>query len=471
MLDGGAELRSGLAAKAGRRIRSVPQPAPEKSTKAGAGARDRGMSTSCRYVLSQRLPVPDARRGSIGTFVGREKRAEGRHNGRMSSDAVTILGQVDFRSDRRLFGIKREDRFAHVYIIGKTGTGKSTLLEGMALQDLAHGNGFALIDPHGDLAERVGARVPPSRHADLAYLNAADPAQPWGYNPLRHVGPQYIALAASGLMEVFKKMWSDAWGVRMEHILRNVLMALLEQPAATMHDVLRTFSDKTYRRAVARSLRNDTVRHFLEHEYEKFSFGYRADGIASIQNKVGAFLADPMLNRILTAPKQELRVRQIMDEGKVLIVNLAKGRIGDDSSSLLGGLLVTTIGLAAYTRADIPAGVRRDFFVYIDEFQSFTTLALANMLSELRKYRVGFTIAHQYLHQLEPEIRHAVLGNAGTLISFRLGAEDAPYVSREFQARFEDTDLVQLPNHHIYLKLMIDGMPSLAFSAATSPPE
>lgn len=385
----------------------------------------------------------------------------------MAGEEIIRLGKVDFRDDNRIFGIKTEDRFSHIYIIGKTGTGKSTLLESMALQDLQRGNGFALIDPHGDLVERIAARIPPSRQSDVIYLNAADPSQPYGYNPLRHVRPEHTALAASGLMEVFKKMWPDAWGVRMEHILRNVLMALLEQPQATMHDILRVFSDGAFRKQVARSLRNEPVRRFLEKEFEKFSFGYRADGVAPIQNKVGAFLADPLLNRILTAPREDLHVRQIMDTGQVLLVNLAKGRIGEDSSSLLGGLLVTTIGLAAYTRADTPAPKRRDFFVYIDEFQSFTTLALANMLSELRKYRIGFTIAHQYLHQLEPDVRHAVLGNAGTIISFRVGAEDAPYLAREFQARFREIDLIQLENYHVYLKLMIDGMPSKPFSAET----
>ncbi len=380
---------------------------------------------------------------------------------------VTFLGKVDFRNDQRVFGIKREDRFAHVYVIGKTGSGKSTLLEGMALQDLENGNGFALIDPLGDLAERLSSRIPDWRRNDVIYLNAADRGLTWGYNPLRHVPPEYIALAASGLMEVLKKMWPDAWGVRMEHILRNVLMALLEQPAATMHDILRIFSDKEFRARVARSLKNQSVRRFLENEYEKFSPSYRVDATAPIQNKVGAFLADPMLDRMLTAPKQELRVRQIMDRGQVLIVNLAKGRIGDDSSSLLGGLLVTTIGLAAYTRADTPPDRRRDFFVYVDEVQSFTTLALANMLSELRKYRVGFTIAHQYLQQLSPEIRHAVLGNIGTIISFRVGAEDAPYLAKEFQDEFDQMDLIQLANYRAYLKLMIDGSPTRPFSAAT----
>lgn len=383
------------------------------------------------------------------------------------STDVTYLARTDFRNDRRLFGIKREDRFSHVYIIGKTGTGKSTLIEAMALQDLERGNGFALVDPHGDLVERVATLIPSDRQSDVLYINAADPAQPYGYNPLRRVRPDRIALAASGMMEVFKKMWPEAWGVRMEHILRNVLMALLEQPRATLHDVLRVISDSKYRKSIAASLENETVRTFLQKEFERFTFGYRADGIAPIQNKVGAFLADPILNRILTAPEHDLHIRQLMDEGKILLVNLAKGRIGEDSSSLLGGLLVTTIGLAGYSRADIEPGKRPDFFVYIDEFQSFTTLAMANMLSEMRKYRLGFVVAHQYMHQLELDVRHAILGNAGTIIAFRVGAEDAPYLTREFNDLFEQSDFLQLPNYSIYVKLMIDGTPSRPFSGRT----
>jgi len=381
-------------------------------------------------------------------------------------NAVTCIGQIDHRSDRRLFGIKTEDRFLHTHIIGQTGTGKSTLLGNMAAQDLAARNGFALIDPHGDLVDRLQhAAVCAGR--DVIYLNATDPDQPYGYNPLRHVRPDRIPLAASGLLEVFKKMWNDAWGVRMEHILRNALYALLEQKNATLSDIPRLFRDGTYRRAIAASLKNEPVRIFWEKEFERYSFAYRADGVASIQNKIGAFLADPVMRRILTEPKEAISLRHIMDEGKVLLVNLGKGRIGEDSSALLGGLLVTTIGLAAYSRADIAPAERRDFFVYVDEFQSFTTLAVANMLSELRKYRVGLTMAHQYLQQLEPEIRHAVLGNAGTLISFRVGAEDAGYISKEFNERFEVGDLLNLSNRHIYLKLMIDGQPSPPFSATT----
>jgi type IV secretory pathway TraG/TraD family ATPase VirD4 len=388
----------------------------------------------------------------------------------MDAGHVIHFARADFRNDNRPFGIKDEDRFLHVYVIGKTGTGKSTLLETMALQDLERGSGFALIDPHGDLVARIAARVPSSRQDEVIYLNATDSTQPYGYNPLRHVSEDRIALAASGMMDVFKKMWPDAWGVRMEHILRNVLMALLEQPDATLHDVLRIFTDGEFRKRIAKSLRNETVRTFLLKEFERFSFGYRADGTAPIQNKVGAFLADPMLNRILTAPKKDLHIRRIMDQGQVLLVNLAKGHIGEDSSSLLGGLLVTTIGLAAFSRADTPSAERRDFFVYIDEFQNFTTLALANMFSEMRKYRVGFTVAHQYLNQLEPDVRHAVLGNTGSIISFRVGVEDAPYLVREFHERFGEIDLLQLPNYRVYLKLMIDGTPSKPFSASTLAP-
>jgi type IV secretory pathway TraG/TraD family ATPase VirD4 len=388
----------------------------------------------------------------------------------MRKDDVTRFASIDFRNKEAVFGIKDEDRFAHIYIIGKTGTGKSTLLETMALQDLERGHGFALIDPHGDLVERLAARIPASRQSDVIYFNIPDPAQPFGYNPLRQVREEFISLAASGFMEVLKKMWSEAWGVRMEHILRNALFALLERPDATLHDVLRLLSDHKYRKTIAASIRNETVQTFFEKEFERFSFGYRTDGVAPIQNKIGAFLADPLINRILTAPKKDLHIRKIMDEGKVLLVNLSKGRIGEDSSALLGGLLVTTIGLAAFSRADTPSPSRRDFFVYVDEFQSFTTLAVVNMFSELRKYRVAFTVANQYLNQLESEVRHAVLGNAGSIISFRVGAEDAPYFEREFVERFEQIDLMQLANHHIYLKLMIDGMPSKPFSAVTLAP-
>ena len=386
-------------------------------------------------------------------------------------ERITFIGQVDFRNDRRRFGIKQEDRLLHTYVIGKTGTGKSTLLGHMAKQDLLAGGGFTLIDPHGDLVEQLYREAVSLGRSDVIYLNATDPAQPYGYNPLRKVRKDRIPLAASGLLEVFKKMWSDAWGVRMEHILRNALYALLEQNEATLLDIPRLFSDRKFRRHVAASVTNEPVRLFWEKEFDRYSFAYRADGVASIQNKLGAFLSDPVMRRILTEPREMISQRRIMAQGGVLLVNLGKGRIGEDSAAILGGLLVTTIGLAAYSRADSLPEERRDFALYIDEFQTFTTLAVANMLAELRKYRLGMVMAHQYLHQLEPEIRHAVLGNAGTLISFRLGAEDAAYIERELGGRFEARDLLGLENRHMYVKLMIDGQPSKAFSATTIGPD
>lgn len=394
-----------------------------------------------------------------------------RHPFCMSNEHVLHLGEIDFRGERRPFGIRNEDRFSHMVIIGKTGVGKSTLLASMASQDLSEGRGFALIDPHGDLAEELAVRAAATRREDVTYFDPADPKQPYGYNPLRHVRPEFMSLAASGLMEVLKKMWADAWGVRMEHILRNALLALLEQQNATLSDVLRLLSDRTFRKRIAATLHNETVRSFFRDEFDRFTFGYRADGIAPIQNKIGAFLAHPLVRRVLTEPKQDLSARRIMDAGSVLLVNLSKGRLGEDSAALLGGLLVTTLGLAAFSRADIPAPERRDFYVYVDEFPSFTTLALVNMFAELRKYRVAFTVVAQYVYQMTPEIRRAVFGNVGSLVSFRIGAEDAPYIAREFNGQFSEIDLLQLPNHRIYVKFMVDGAPSKPFSARTFPPK
>jgi hypothetical protein len=388
----------------------------------------------------------------------------------LSPDTVTYFARVLFRHHRWRFGIKRRDRLSHVYIIGKTGTGKSTLLETLMSKDIARGEGFTLLDPHGDLVERVRQAIPPHRRQDLVYFDVTDPRQPYGYNPLKRVAPEKRSLAASGMLEVFHKTWGErAWGQRMEHILRNTLLLLLEQPEATLADILRLYRDAAFRKACAERCRNRQVREFWLCEFPKYG-RFAAEAVAPIQSKVSAFLSDPTLCRVLTRPEQPLQIRKIIDEGKILLVNLSKGRLGEDSASLLGGLLVTTIGLAAFSRAEIPEAERRAHWFYVDEFQSFTTLSLANMLSELRKYRVGMTLAHQYLHQLDPDIRHAVLGNAGTLISFRLGAEDAAIIAREFEPKFAGVDVLNLPNYHIYLKLLVDGEPSKSFSAVTLAP-
>src|SRR5690242_20371258 len=310
------------------------------------------------------------------------------------NETPSFFARTNFRNKGIPVGIKQADRLSHMYVIGKTGTGKSTLLETLAMQDIAHGRGMMLIDPHGDLAERVARAVPAQRRQDLMYFNVPEPAQPFGYNPLKHVREDKIPLAASGLMEAFEKMWPDAWGVRMEHVLRNALLALLEQSDSTLPDILRLLNDKEYRTAIVDRLRNDQVQRFWRDEYDHYPPRLKAEAIAPIQNKVGAFLADPTLRRILTSPDRPIHFRRIMDEGKILIVNLARGQVGEDTASLLGALLITTVALAAFSRAEVHETQRRPFFVYLDEFQSFTTRSIATMTAELRNYTFGCVASH-----------------------------------------------------------------------------
>ena len=380
---------------------------------------------------------------------------------------VITIGRTNFRNSHRLFGIAQPDRRHHMYIIGKTGTGKSTLLETMIGQDMAAGQGLALFDPHGDLVERVLAAVPESRESDLIYFNVPDTAQPLGFNPLERVVPAKRALAAAGMLEVFKKIWSESWGPRLEHILRNGLLVLMDQPESTLADLLRLLDDPDFRKRAARRTGNAQVRRFWLDEYESYPSRFRSEAIAPLQNKVGAFLANPTLQAILTQPRSSFDLRRVMDEGRVLLVNLAKGKIGEDAAGLMGALLVSSIGLAALSRADVPEAERRDFFVYLDEFQSFTTLGLATMLSELRKYRVSLVLAHQYLTQLDEKVLDAVLGNAATIIAFRVGGEDAEVLEKEFFPQFRAADLSSLPNYNIYLKLMVRGAVSRPFSGET----
>jgi hypothetical protein len=383
------------------------------------------------------------------------------------AEAVSYFAYTNHRRPFVRFGIKQADRLSHLYLVGKTGVGKSSLIEVLAGEDLAAGRGFALVDPHGDLVERVSKRVPNAASDRVTYLNVPDPIQPFGYNPVRRVRDDLVPLAASGLIETFRKLWPLAWGVRMEHVLRNSVYALLERDGSTLPDLLRLYADKCFRKALVAGIRNQVVKRYWTHEFENYPPRLQAEAVAPIQNKLGALLADPTLYSVLVAPAVDVRFRTLMDEGGILLVNLAKGRLGEDATLLLGGLLVSTLGLAAFSRANVAPAARRPFFIYVDEFQNFTTLAFVGMMSELRKYGVGLTLANQHLAQLEPDIRHSVLGNAGTLIAFRVGAEDAAYLAREFQPTFGVLDLLNLPNRHIYLKLMIDGAPSAPFSATT----
>jgi len=378
---------------------------------------------------------------------------------------VSYFARSNFRNKKTLIGIREIDRLSHCYIIGKTGVGKSTLLETMAHQDMAVGRGFALIDPHGDLVERIACNVPMEQRARVVYLDATDPHQPYGYNPLRRVRQDKIPLAVSGLLETLRKLWPDAWGVRMEHVLRNSLYALFERDGSTLPDILQLYSDENYRKAIVADIRNDTVRRFWQDEFEHYPPRMRAEACAPIQNKLGALLSDPALHRLLVKPTVDLHFRALMDEGKILLVNVSKGQLGESSAHLLGALVLSTLALAALSRAETDE--RRPFFIYADEFQAFTTLMIATMLPELRKYGVGLTLAHQYLAQLDSDVRSAVLGNAGTLITFRLGAEDAPFLARELAPQFDMQDVLGLSNHNIYLRLMIDGTPSRPFSGHT----
>jgi len=386
----------------------------------------------------------------------------------MDSDSrITFFARTNYHGKQQVFGIKQADRWAHMHVIGKTGTGKSTLLETLIRQDLAGGAGLALLDPHGDLVERVLAAIPDGRKSDLIHFNVPDSAQALGFNPLERVPPAQRALAASYLLEVFKKLWAQFWGPRSEHILRNAVIALLEQPQATLADVLRLFDDAAFRKTVADRVANAQVRRFWLKEYESYPARLRADSIAPIQNKIGAFLADSRLNHILTQPKSAFDLRKAMDQGQILLVNLAKGKIGEDTASLLGALLVTRFAVSSLSRADTPEAQRRPFYIYLDEFHTFTTLSIASMLSELRKYHVGLILAHQYVSQLDEKVCDAILGNVGTMISFRLGATDAQVFGQEFSPEFSANDLMSLPNYQIYLKLMVEGAVTRPFSAET----
>lgn len=381
---------------------------------------------------------------------------------------ITGLARTNARQPYRAFGVKAADRLSHIYIIGKTGAGKTTLLENIARQDIRHGEGLTLLDYHGDLAERVAQNIPEYRRDDVIYFDATAET-PHGYNPLRRVSPNRQTLAASGLLDVFHLQWGErAWGQRMEHVLRNALLALLAQPEEmTLLDVLRLLRDDVFRKGIARNVSHKPVRNFWLYEFPNYSFRYRADAIAPIQSKVSAFLSDPRLYAILTKPKQPLSFRRIMDEGKILLINLSVGKLGSDSAGLLGGLLITSIGLAGLSRADSPECSRRRHWLFADEFQHVTTASFVGMFPQLRKYHLGLTVAHQYVNQIDEDVRYAILGNTGTLIAFRLGAHDAPFIAREFEPTFRPQDFMALSNFNIYLKLMIDGTPSRPFSATT----
>ncbi|MFA5937465.1 MAG: CxxC-x17-CxxC domain-containing protein, partial [Candidatus Paceibacterota bacterium] len=386
---------------------------------------------------------------------------------------LTYIGLSTYRDKNVLFGIKRKDRRQHVYILGKSGTGKSVLMFNMIIQNIENGDGVCMVDPHGENVEAILSAIPPHRMKDVVYFNPADTDFHIGFNVLELIDPKYKHLVASGLMGIFTKIWANAWSARMEYILNNCILALLDTPGTTLLGIPRMLVDKDYRQKIISNLKDPVIKAFWVHEYEAWQDKFRNEAIAPIQNKVGQFLSTSIIRNIVGQSISTINIFDIMNEGKIFLVNVSKGRIGEDNSALLGGMIITKIQLAAMERVRIPEDERKDFYLYVDEFQNFVTDAFAGILSEARKYRLNLTVAHQYTAQLISEknssVRDAIFGNVGTMIVFRVGADDAEFLEKEFEPEFTPQDIVNLPNFKVYLKLMIDGVSSRPFSAKTLP--
>jgi Type IV secretion-system coupling protein DNA-binding domain len=391
-----------------------------------------------------------------------------------NENLITVFAKTNFRNKEVPFGIKTDDRRRHMYLIGKTGMGKTTLMENMVIQDIQNGHGVAFLDPHGDSVQRILDCVPASRINDVVYFNPADMEYPVAFNILESVDPKYKHLVASGLMGVFTKIWANLWSARMEYILNNTILALLDSPGNTLLGITRMYVDKKYRKKIVDNIKDPMVRAFWVDEFANYNEKYRTEAIAPIQNKVGQFLSSGIIRNIVGQPKSTIDLREIMDNQKILIMDLSKGKVGEDNSALLGAMLVTKIQLAAMSRTDIEEKDRKDFYLYVDEFQNFATESFATILSEARKYRLNLIVGHQYIAQLEEDkntkVRDAIFGNVGTIVVFRIGAVDAEFMETEFDPIFTPNDLVNLPKYSIILKLMINGVASDPFSAVTLSP-
>jgi hypothetical protein len=380
------------------------------------------------------------------------------------SKPFTSIGYTNFRNTNKLFGIKLQDRFSHIYSIGKTGSGKTTLLLNMAIDDIHKGYGFALIEPHGDACTRLLEQIPEHRKQDVIYFNATDPVHRTGFNPLLNVPVEERHLVASEIVLSFKKIWIDSWGPRLEYILRYTILTLLEYPAATLLDIQPLLLDRAYRNMILQYTENHAILSFWRNEFDTYSNNFKIEAIMPILNKAGVFSANSILKDII-GQQETISLDEIMNNGKILICNLSKGIIGEDVSQILGSLLTNSIQTAAMRRAKIAEQNRKPFMVFIDECHSFITASFTSMLSEVRKYKVGLFLTHQYLEQLPEDVRSSVLGNIGTIVCFRLGIADAKIMAEEFYPVFTVDDFLNLPRFNIYLKLLIDGGASKPFSA------
>lgn len=384
----------------------------------------------------------------------------------MFNPEISYFAYSNFRTEQLPFGILTKDKLLSIYCIGKIGVGKTTLLETLMLGDIHVGRGITLFDVHGDLSNSLLSQIPEHRKNDVVYIDAADPNCLWGYNPLRYTKPEYRPLLASGLLEVFKNMFDkSAWGAKMEHLLRMVILSLLSQQGANFGGIIRILTDDVYRHSCMTNIEDEDIRKFWSKEFPS----YRQSDLLSIYNKVGAFLAHPSVKRILVTNTKQLSLRNIMDQNKILVLKISKGLLGNDVSYVLGSFFLSALSTAGFSRANIPEADRKYHFIYLDEFHNYTNSILVNMLSELRKYKIGLIMAHQYIKQINPEIREAVLGTVGTIISFRVGLSCAKHLAQEMYPVFIADDFINLENYDIYLKLMIQGKPSKAFSATTVP--
>lgn len=384
---------------------------------------------------------------------------------------TTPIGTTNYRNSNQGFGILDKDRLQHIYCIGKSGVGKSTLLMNMALSDIERGNGLAVLDPHGDVAAALIKHIPRGRQADLIYFNPKDPETAAAFNPLKGIHPNYHHLVASSIIGTFKKIWWDSWGPRMEHILRFSLLTLLCVPDATLLDIQQLLTNQKYREGVLRYTTDEAILAFWLDEFGQYSRSFKSEVIAPVLNKIGIFRTSEPLKATIGQKTRGIRMQEVMDKQKILICNLSKGELGEDASSLLGCILLTSIQYAALFRSRQEEHTRMPFYVYIDEMHSFVTLSFANILAEGRKYGLSLFLTHQYIEQLDEQIRAAIFGNVGTLISFRVGATDAEYLAKEFYPTFTQDDLINLPRYGMYLKLMIDSMTSQPFSAITHSPK
>lgn len=385
----------------------------------------------------------------------------------LPDNEVVLFGKTEFRGAVTNFGIKLDDRRRHMYVIGKSGMGKSELLKNLAVQDINDGRGLCFMDPHGDIINDLLDYIPPERIKDVIYVNPADMQYPIAFNVLEQVSFDQRHLVADGLMAVFKKIWVDQWSARMEYILNYTILALLEAKDSTLLGINRMLAEKDYRKSVVDQVQDPEVKAFWTQEFAKYNDKYAQEATAAIQNKIGQFVSNSLIRNIVGQTSTSFNMRQAMDQRKIILVDLSKGRIGEDASRLLGAMLITKVQLAAMSRVDIPRHERADFTLIVDEFQNYATASFANILSEARKFNLSLIVAHQYVKQLDEAVANAIFGNVGTIISFRIGAEDAELLEKEFMPEFTAQDLVNLGFRNIYLKLMIDGVTSHAFSAMT----